>query len=234
MWRVPKIWNGADVWILGGGSSVASSFGIPDQLVYDVRTGQKPITAFSPYMKAIHDKQIIGINVAYRLGDWVSLMFCGDRNFVLHHEKALQNYKGIKVCCHSIVDKPERKNNWKFTPKDDRKPYGITENPYKVSWNLNSGAAAISLAYHLGAKRIILLGFDMNLEKGYQHFHDAYKRGIVKSEDNKRKRGLPFDKHLQGFPAIKADADRLGVEILNTSLNSSINCFEKVDIKKLL
>jgi hypothetical protein len=233
MWLVPKIWDGADVWILGGGPSVASLFGIPDQLVYDVRTGQKPMKAFSPYMKAIHDKQVIGINVAYRLGDWVSIMFCGDKGFVLQHEKELKSYNGIKVSCHSIASKPER-NDWKYTPKDNRKGFGITENPYKVSWNLNSGGAAISLACNLGAKRIILLGFDMNIENGYQHFHNAYKRGVIKPEDHKRKRGLPFDRHLKGFPTIKADADRLGVEILNTSLNSSIECFKKVDIKELL
>jgi hypothetical protein len=231
MWLIPKIWDGADVWILGGGPSVAPLFGIPDQLIYDVRTNQKPMSAYSPYMKAIHDKQVIGINVAYQLGEWISIIFCGDKNFVLRNEKALKDYHGIKVSCHSVVSKM---NDWKFTPKDNRKPYGISPNPYKVSWNLNSGAAAISLAVHLGAKRVILLGFDMNLKDGHQHFHNAYKRGVLRSDDDKRKRGLPFDRHLKGFPAIKADADRLGVEILNTSLQSSIECFRKVDIKELL
>lgn len=231
MWKAPKIWDGADVWIIGGGPSVASSFGIPDQLVYDVRTGAKTMKAFSPYMESIHDKCIIGINVAYRLGDWVNLMFCGDKPFILKNERDFKEFSGIKVSCHSFANKPER--HWmKYVEKDNRKPYGITENPFKVSWNLNSGAAAISLARNLGAKRVILLGFDMNLNNKQQHFHDEYRRGLILSD--KQKRGLPFDRHLKGFPIIKKDADRLGLEILNTSLNSTITCFEKVSIKELL
>ena len=231
MWLVPKIWDGADVWIIGGGPSVASSFGIPEQLVYDVRTGAKSIKEFSPYMKPIHNKHVIGINVAYRLGDWVDMMFCGDKPFVLKNDKELKKFKGIKVSCHSIASKPER--YWmKYVAKDNRKPAGITSNPYKVSWNLNSGAAAISLAHHLGAKRIILLGFDMNLTEKQQHFHDEYHRGLILTD--KQKRGLPFERHLKGFSVIKKDADRLGIEIINTSLNSAITAFKKVDIKELL
>lgn len=231
MWLAPKIWDGADVWIIGGGPSITSSFGIPEQLVYDVRTGVKSMSEFSPYMESIHNKHIIGINVAYRLGDWVDIMFCGDKSFILKNAKSLKEFKGIKVSCHSIVDKPHQ--YWmKYTPKDNRKASGISENPYKVSWNLNSGAAAISLAYHLGAKRIILLGFDMNLTDKQQHFHDEYRRGKVLTD--KRKRGLPFERHLKGFPVIKKDADRLGIEIINTSLNSTITCFKKVPLKELL
>lgn len=233
MWRVPRIWDGADVWILGGGPSVASSFGIPEQVIYDVRTGKKPMSAFSKYMKPLHKKHIIGINVAYQIGDWIDIIFCGDRGFVLKHQKAMKEFPGMIVSCNSVAAKI---NGFKYVPKDGNHAKGITPNPYKVSWNLNSGAASISLAAHLGAKRIILLGFDMRLggETRYQHFHDAYKRGPVLSEDQKRKRGLPFKRHLEGFPAIKRDADKLGIEIINTSLNSRIECFKKVDIKELL
>jgi hypothetical protein len=229
MWLVPKIWDGADVWILGGGPSVASSFGIPAQLIYDVRTGAKPITSFSPYMEAIHGKHVIGINVAYKIGNWLDMMFCGDKGFLLKHQEELKSFPGLKLSCHSHAQKL---NHMKFVPKDSRKPFGISPNPYKVSWNLNSGAAAISLAAHTGAKRIILLGFDMNLENETQHFHDEYKKGLI--ESNKQKRGLPFQRHLKGFPVIKRDADAMGIEIINCSLHSAVNAFQKVDIKELL
>ncbi len=101
-----------------------------------------------------------------------------------------------------------------------------------LSWNGNTGAAAINLAVHFGAKRIMLLGFDMNIDGNrMQHWHDLYGKGPV--SDDRRKRKLPFARHLQGFPVIAEDAKKLGVQIINVSANSEITCFPKMTIKQI-
>lgn len=231
IWQVPKIWEGGDVWILGGGPSVTKQFNIPDEIVQSVINGTSPLSIYSSYMSFLHDKHVIGINVAYLIGDWIDMIFFGDNGFFLSHQQGLAKFSGIKISCNSQVDK----YNWiKYLPKNNRHPKGISESPRMVSWNGNSGAAAISIAAHSGAKRIILLGFDMKLnEQNHQHWHDVYHK-LPTNQNPRRMKGLPFDRHLRGFPDIARDAKMMGIEILNASPDSAIQCFKKVTVQELV
>ena len=235
-WQVPRMWEGGDVWILGGGPSVIDAFNIPPEVVKGVRLRQTEISEYSPYLAAIHKKHVIGINVAYKFGNWVDICFFGDKPFFLQHRGELSHFRKLVVTCCQKVG--ERNLGWVKYLSIEKEPIrkhqkqGISTNPSQVCWNKNSGAAAISLATWLGAKRIILVGFDMTLsaDNKEQHFHNEYRKiGTVLKEKQ-----LPFDEHLQPWGIIKKDADALGVEILNTSLNSAIKEIPKVHIKELL
>ncbi len=229
-WVVPKIWEGQDVWIIGGGPSVTKQFDIPNEVVDSVLNGSTPPSIYSPYMSALHNKHVIGVNVAFMIGDWIDMVFFGDKGFFLRYQDQLAQFPGIKVTCtHS-----GSKQDWiKFLPHDKEHVRGISTIPSKVSWNGNSGAAAINLAAHTGAKRIILLGFDMTLgENKMQHWHDIYQRGKIESQERLRK--IPFDRYLTGFKQIASDAGKLGIEILNASPQSKIKEFKKFTLKELL
>jgi hypothetical protein len=223
------MWDGGDVWILGGGASVNTEFGIPDELANKVRSGELPMTALSEYFKPIHDKHVIGINVAYMIGDWIDMVFFGDGGFYCQHKLNLAKFVGMRVTCHAGASGEK----WiKYLGRDGRKPKGISTSPSLVSWNGNSGSAAMSIAAHSGAKRIILLGFDMCLGSGSrQHFHDVYHRGEIKPDKHRK---LPFDRHMRGFPIIKSDCDAMGIEVINASQVSAITCFRKCSVKELL
>jgi len=227
IWQVPRIWEDGDVWILGGGTSVPGQFGIPDDIIQKIVNGTLPPSTYSPYMHLLHNKHVIGINVAYLLGNWIDMVFFGDVGFFLNHEQRLADFQGLKVTCHPRGDRYD----WlKYLAKDRNHSKGISSNPMMVSWNGNSGAAAISLAVHTGAKRIILLGFDMKLNGNRrQHWHDLYNKG---ERHNARK--LPFDRHLRGFSQIAKDAKQMKVEILNASPISDIKEFPKYTVKELL
>jgi hypothetical protein len=237
MWHVPKIWQGGECWILGGGSSLTEQFSIPKEVVQSVIEGTNTPNAYSPYMSAIHNKHVIGINMSYKIGNWIDVMFFGDNGFFLREQKGIAEFTGLRVSSHPQVEKYD----WiKYVGRDTRKPKGISPNPKMVSWNGNSGAAAISLAAHFGAKRIILVGFDMKLDTtGKQHWHDLYhrlenlKRAIPKNQKPKPG-GLPFERHLMGFPEIAKDAHKMGIEILNACPDSAINDFKKISVKDLL
>ncbi len=229
-WQVPRIWEGGDVWIVGGGPSLPRQFDIPETVIKDVMEGNSPPSIYSPYLSYLHNKHVIGINAAYLIGDWMDMIFFGDSGFFLPHQTRLANYPGIKITCHPEVPK---KNPWvKYLQKEGGRYYGISSNSKMVSWNSNSGAAAISIAAHTGAKRIILLGFDMTLgEDGKQHWHSLYAK-----PDPKRRKipSTPFERHLIGFGAIAADAARMGIEIINASPNSAIKELKKVTVKDLV
>lgn len=241
-WNVPPIWEGDDVWILGGGPSVTKEFGIPDDVVEKVRKGELPPSVYSPYMKDIHECHVIGINAAYLIGDWIDMMFFGDAKFYLRYRQSLAKWPGLKVSCTPTIEKVP----WiKYLSKDSTHPYGISQRRDCISWNQNSGASAISLAAHLGAKRIILLGFDMkNDETGKRHWHNLYSTPsppptkVILPKRNKGrglvKHTLPFERHLRGFPEIARNAKSMEIEILNVGLDSAITVFLKFSLKELL
>lgn len=236
IWTVPPIWEGGDVWILGGGPSVPKQFGIPDEVVHDVIHGILPPSAYSPYMEPLHKCHVIGINVAFLIGDWIDMVFFGDSKFFHQYKEKLARFPGMRVTCN-----PGLKGiPWvKWLARDIRHSFGIGSTPDMVSWNSNSGAAAISVAAHAGAKRIILLGFDMKqgVDKS-KHWHRLYQP-IITPAEAKRKgvilhQRMPFDRHLKCFPTIAKEAAERGIEILNASPDSAITVFPKYSVKELL
>lgn len=230
IWQIPRVWEGGDVWVMGGGPSVPGQFGIPDKVVHAVVSGTSQPDVYSPYMSRLHDKHVIGINVAYLLGNWVDFVFFGDKGFFLKHQERLSKFPGLKI---SSLPRTNDMNWVKYLPRDRGHPRGISTSSRMVSWNGNSGSAAISVAAHAGAKRIILLGFDMKVDAtARQHWHDLYGRYANRNPDKKTR--IPFHRHLRGFPEIAKDAKRKGIEILNACPDSAIECFRKVTVKELL
>lgn len=201
-------------------------FGVPEDIIQAVMSGKRIPAAYSPYLSPIHDRHVIGINNVYQIGTWIDILFFGDNSWYLVHRKALAKWPGIKVTCNPRFDaKKHGVEGIKFVAKDHSHRYGISSSQAMVSWNANSGSASISLAVHLGVKRIILLGFDMKMEGPMSHWHGSHG-------PNKKK--PPFNRHLKGFPDIAKDAKQMGIEILNASPDSAIKEFKKVNIKEVL
>jgi hypothetical protein len=224
------MWEGGDVWIIGGGPSVPRQFDVPQDIIQKVINGTLPPNAYSPYMHLIHNEHVIGVNMAYKLGDWIDIVIFGDSGFFLKERNNLAVFPGLRVSCNS----GNQGEKWiKHLGRDSNRPKGLSENPGLVSWNGNTGAAAINLALHTGVARIMLLGFDMNIDgSAMQHWHNLYGKGPV--NDDRRKKKLPFGRHMLGFPKIAEDAKKIGVEIINVSANSAIDCFPKMTVKELL
>lgn len=233
-WRVPRIWEGQTCWILAGGLSAPRQFGVPEEVIQKVVERKEKPSIYSQYFSPIHNEYVIGVNNAYMIGVWIDALFFGDCAWYLVHRNKLIDWPGIKVtCCSRFQNKPKNKaEGIKFLDKDSKKRQGVTTDPTKISWNANSGAAAISLAVHFGVKRIRLLGFDMKTEKvqdkSVTHWHGSHQ------QPNEKQKTPPFKRHLRGFPVIARDAKELGVEILNMNPNSAIPDFKKVSLKGVL
>jgi len=186
-----KIWPESDVYILGGG---------PTLLQND--------------LSLIHNEKVIGVNNAGLLGSWVDVLWFGDMKWWQWHRHSLKDYHGFLLCCN-----PKMKKWPRIKTLSRGKPQGIDERSDFISWNRSSGASAINLAYHFGAKNIVLLGFDMKM---------ATVNGVEKKnfhDDHKEKHHNPFARHLKCFPIIARDAERLGVRIINATLGSVIKDF---------
>lgn len=207
-------------------------FDVPQDIIEKVLSKELTPSAYSSYMSAIHSKHVIAINAAYLIGNWIDMIFFGDNRWFLENRVRLAEFPGLKVTCHTRPNKCTE-DGIKYLPRDRQHGKGISPHSNMVCWNQNSGAAAVSIAANAGVKRIILLGFDMKLgENNKQHWHGLY--GTANITDEKRKKGLPFHRHLRGFSFIAKDAKDRGIEILNACLDSVIEDFKKVTVKELL
>lgn len=224
IWKVPRVWEGEQCVIIGGGPSVIRQFNIPENLVNDVYQGRKKVSCYSPYLEPIHNQHVIAVNMAYRLGPWVDWMFFGDDSFWRDEQKELRSFKGLKIsCAKKVTNNPEVK----ALKRDQSKPYGITTDPTKIMFNNNSGSGAINLAVHTGVKRIILLGFDMSMnDVNNQHWHKFYSTEptFLKST---------YRTQCYGFDAMVQDLKKLDIEVLNCNPESKVEGFPKVNFKDI-
>lgn len=225
-WKIPKLLENGTAYILGGGASIISQFGIPSRLVREVREGKRSMRTYSQYFECIHDKFVIGVNAAFNLGNWLNAIYFLDKTFMLTWRGAMA---ASRIPAYSALPYTEDER-WCVTLNSEARR-GISNVPHTVCHNSNSGAAAINLAYHMGATTIVLIGFDMKNVNNKQHFHGEY---INSKLERIAEHKMDYEGHIEVFGAIKKDADKLGIKIINTSLKSRLRQFEKIPLKEIL
>ena len=96
----------------------------------------------------------------------------------------------------------------------------------KIHTGSNSGFAAINLAYHLAEKpvSIVLLGYDMQMQGSKRH-HDQVKR------PQELNVASDYSNFISHFSTI--NTEKHGIEILNASRRTLLNCFPLVELEDL-
>ncbi|MBD8129000.1 hypothetical protein IFU23_05750 [Pantoea agglomerans] len=92
--------------------------------------------------------------------------------------------------------------------------------------SFNSGQRAIQLAVHLGATRIILLGYDCSLTGG-THWHGNHPDGLKNPDDESVQR-------WQGEFQRLADGLAPGITVINASRRTSLTCFPRQPLRDAL
>jgi len=206
----PPIWRGT-CFIIGGGPSLK---GFKWQLL----KGQR----------------VIGCNDAYQLGSWVDVMHYGDEGWFDNWYKkkigreSLRKFPGLKTCsCVSHLHIPDVKVFRRLN-------HGIEgiESRWELAWNQSTGAQAINLAILLGARRIILLGFDMKPEGEDNNWHS---NSIHKANPDVNARHLRYIKTflMPGLLKLKEHPLYKDLEVLNvkTDPESPLDCFPETNLK---
>jgi len=146
-WTIPKIWDGDTAYILGGGPSLNDC-----------------------NLNLIKDKHVIGVNNAYLMGQWVDICWFGDCRWWDWHKDELRKFGGlVATCCVRLLDK-----GLPLKICQRGKPQGIEKRQNRIAWNSNSGGSAVNFAYHLGAKRVVLLGYDMRRVNDQANWHNNH------------------------------------------------------------
>jgi hypothetical protein len=201
--KIMPVWAGRTVVIVGGGPSLTE-----DQLRLCAKT----------------DWGCIAINDSYRVAPWADLLYFADPQWWLwhHDDYYFKSFTGQTVTVADTQKVPPAKTLHRL---DIRAGQGLSSDPTKVHAGLNSGYQCINIAYLAGAKRIVLLGFDMHFPGGVSHWHGGHPEKVP--ESNYTNLYAPqFDTML---PQLKA----AGVEVWNCSPGSRLTAFPFADLKML-
>lgn len=95
-----------------------------------------------------------------------------------------------------------------------------------IHFGSNGGYQAINLAYLLGAGRIILLGYDMQRTGGKAHWFGDHP-GVLNS-------GSAYTDWIGNFRRLAKDLATEGVEVINCSRETALDCFPRMTIAEAL
>jgi len=196
--KVKPIWKGETVFIVGGGPSL-SKFNF----------------------NLLKGRNIIAINKSIKSCPWAQILYWTDSRVYSWLKDDIEKFKGDKYTIKPF-NTPLNVKALKNTGTS-----GLELDPVGIRHGNNSGFAAINLAYHLGVKRIILLGFDMGNIGQKSHYHDGYPV-LMTSNKTYEERMLPT------FNSLVKPLEENGVEIINASMVSKIKCFKRMPIEKAL
>jgi hypothetical protein len=193
-WIPDPIWKDEDAIIIGGGTSLAS---------FD--------------FARLAGRNVIGVNDAFKLGNRiVQCCIFGDASWYHKNESMLPS-AGMPIIsvAPALTDL-----QFPWLHHLPREKSGLHKD--RCGWNFCTGAAAVNLALLFGARRVFLLGFDMQSgADGRPHWH-YYNDHKIKE--------FSFHRFQQGFNAIAADLVKFpGVRVFNvTEGGSRLAVFQKI------
>lgn len=202
MTTVPMLWPGATFVCLGTGPSLTQ---------HDV-----------DFVRS--RARVIAVNDSYRLAPWADVLYACDVKWWRWqsqlHAKHIAAFAGFK---YGMQD-PSRYVAGVQVLKDCGE-HGLEREPHGLRHGRNSGYAAINLAVHLGAAKIILLGYDMSMAlKSQSHFfgqHPDQKRPL-------------FRECIRNFKTIVEPLNRLHITVVNASRTTALDCFPRVSLERAL
>jgi hypothetical protein len=196
---VPRLWPGATIVCCGSGPSLSAGD------VFAVRQAGLPI---------------IAVNDAYRLAPEAGVIYAADVKWWRWHWPTVRCLPGLK---YGLM--PEVRNEFPEVGVILRTgDQGLETRPIGVRSGGHGGYQAVNLAVHLGAQRIVLLGYDMQAEEGRDHFFGAHPDGSHPR----------YEKWLTRYETLAEPLRDLGISIVNASRRSALTAFPRRELAEVL
>jgi hypothetical protein len=140
--------------------------------------------------------------------------------------KGLPEFRGMKVCYRDNgLDGFPDIRRIEINKREDKLQLGRIG---YVGSGGNSGFQALNLAVQFGAKRILLIGFDMSLSGGVHWYgKNTWPKANNPNDSN-------FQRWIEAFDGAAATLKSLGVEVINCSPVSAIKSFPRLSIEDAL
>lgn len=174
-------------------------------------------------MNYCHDSpcHVIVVNDAWRLAPWADVLYACDLRWIEHY-RGVPEFMGQKWTTDPVAAQ-RYKWNWIVGEWGN----GLSLDPRKIHYGHNSGYQALNLAVvRFNAKKIILLGYDMKSVNGKQHFFGDHPEGVA--------RPSPYSQFIKNFRTTLPDLKHAGVEVVNCTIDSALDCFKIGELRKVL
>lgn len=168
---------------------------------------------------------MIAVNNSYALAPWAEISYFADfRWWEWHHARAeFKAFPGEKVTIENtgMLIRDERVHMLHNLGTE-----GLSEKPNGLHTGCNGGYQAINIATLAGAKKIILLGYDMHYPNGRSHWHAGHPTKVPEQHYT--------GNYARMFDTITAQLKRIGVLVVNASIGSRLKTFPIVPLETAL
>lgn len=196
----------------------------PDDVVVIAATGP---SLDAEVARQVQGFPVVAVSDAWRLIPEAVVLYSCDAAWWRVHEGA-PAFRGERWSCHG--------GNLQNDKAETARRYGVrlvagapgdtfSTDPRLIHFGNNSGFQAINLAILMGARRLVLVGFDMRLVEGKRHFFGDHPQGLVNRVDYRN-----FAPHFQ----VAARAMPPGVVIINATPGSALKCFPMLPLAEAL
>lgn len=164
--------------------------------------------------------QVIVINTSYRLAPWADFLYACDAEWWDKNIAAVRQEAAAQLLTPSAV--AAKRHGLRSIKSRRADGLGLEV----VHQGGNSGYQAVNLAFLWGAKRILLLGFDMQHTGGASHWHGdhPWKKGVKP----------PVRNWVPRFARLAEDLAREGVEVVNCTRETALQCFVRQPLETAL
>ena len=195
MTTVPKRWPSETFVLIGGGPSLTPA---------DVEACRGRA-------------RVIAINDAYRIAPFADVLYACDQKWWNWHQ-GVPSFTGPK---YSVAS--SRPVSWPDVQVLQHTGYtGLELEPTGLRTGRNSGYQAINLAVHLGAARILLLGYDMASNPGgSSHWFGEHPD----------RQPSPYAAMRESFDSLVEPLASVGVTVINCSRRTALTAFPCADLE---
>lgn len=164
--------------------------------------------------------RIIAVNDSWRLAPAADLLYAADHTWwALHFDAVSRLFAGARW---TTSEQAAFEHGLRYIPSElGCKLFP----PGKISRGGNSGFQAIMVARHLGARRIILLGYDMQRTGDRAHWFGDHPRPLTNGNPK-----YWVDRFNDVAPLLAAE----GIEVINCSAATALRCFPKLHLSEAL
>lgn len=157
----------------------------------------------------------LAINESWRLCPWADVLYACDGDWWRHHA-GLPQFERLR-----LTQEKRAADEFGLGLVNLVKGFNrMMEGPVgSIGDGGNSGFQALNLAIQFGAARVLLVGFDMRIDRG-EHWHGRHPAGLNNPRANNVQRWLNAD---WSVPA--------GVEVINCNPESALDAYPKMSFE---
>lgn len=163
---------------------------------------------------------IFGINDSYKIIDFLDEHYaCDNKWWVTWGPDFRQKCPDLSSWTQDKKSSKQFNLNW--TAGKHEKAFSLDSN--LIHYGSNSGYQALNIAFLMGGKKFILVGYNMQKVGNKKHFFGDHPKPLNSNS--------PYASFAKNFDTIQPEIKQL---VINCTPNSALTCFEKADLLETL